>query len=44
MSDTNPGTAEPTEPEPGGTAAQPAPDSAEVAAAEPTEPEPGGKQ
>ena len=44
MSETNPNPAEPTEPEPGGTAAEPDDDPKVALAAEPTEPEPGGKQ
>lgn len=44
MSDTTTNPAEPTEPEPGGTTAQPDDDPEAALSAEPTEPEPGGKQ
>jgi hypothetical protein len=49
MSDTNTNPAEPTEDQPGGTAAQPAPDLTvddpeALAPAEPTENQPGGSQ
>jgi hypothetical protein len=45
MSDTNTNPAEPTEPEPGSTVAEPTPDvSVDDLSAEPPEPEPGGKQ